>query len=232
MILQIIDGISYATYQQDSDTYNAILEETIADCMTGINPQDITNFVVSSFSSSSLSASSRRLRSFFSIETTVTATNNNAIQTSYVVQSSDSSLTYASVSAQLTSAIDNGVFNDILNSNAQTAGATALEGCTSSVVTTVPIDNNTSSSSTTLSGGAIAGIVIGIVVGLGVLFAIGYYYFGGGISFFGPSNHGSSNPNNTNTRMSDHMAVELENIKSYDDNPIASKKLSSPLVKR
>lgn len=133
--------------------------------MVGINPEDITDLVVT--------PPARRLRS---IDVESNSNVSSAILTSYVVRTSNASLTYTSLSAQLVNAVNSGTFNTILSTNAQASGATALEGCTSSPVVTVPIDTSSSSgSSNTLSDGAIAGIVIGAVVGVGLIAAVVYY---------------------------------------------------------
>jgi hypothetical protein len=173
--------------------------------MVGIDPEDITDLVVL--------PPSRRLRS---IDMESNSNTSAAILTSYVVRTSNTSLSYSSLSAQLVNAVNTGTFNTILSTNAQVSGATALEGCTSSPVTTVPIDTSSSSDSAdSLSGGAIAGIVIGVVVGVALIAAVIYYYLVHNVE-----------PVPTQTpRKQTTTEVELSQSPSVMyDNPIASKK--------
>lgn len=165
----MINGISITTYNSDPALYGSVIIESIADCMTGISANNITGVVIL--------PASRRLSSAIVKQDT----SSNAIAVSYVVQSTNPTLSYTSVSTQLSAAVSGGTFNSILNANAMAVNAVALEGCTSSSVTTqslAPADDNDDNSS--LSTGAIAGIVVGGLVGLGLILAlIAYCLFSG-----------------------------------------------------
>jgi hypothetical protein len=126
--------------------------------MNGVNPEDVTELAVK--------AASRRL-TVNKLHFRQLQSSSNAIDISYVIRSSNSSLSYSALSTQLTEAVSTGVFDSALTANAQDVGATALVGCTSDTVTTAPVENsNDSNNSIGLSTDIIIGISVGAAVGL------------------------------------------------------------------
>jgi hypothetical protein len=174
---QTISGISFDTYSANPSLYDSVLKQTIADCLDGISPDDITDLKVTSASRRLLMNGDASIALSLRTEsgTQHRHLQTNAIRTSYVVRSSNPAVTFDALSTQLESAVSTGVFDAILSENAEDAGATELVGCESSEVSTVPLRTSSGSSSDGLSAGAIAGIVIGCVVGLGILLATSLY---------------------------------------------------------
>ncbi len=142
-LLQIIYGISFSTYITDPDLYNTVLLETIADCMPGLTPQDISNLVVTSPTTRRLLATDVKEEIQFHAdeanEQGHRRLQGSSISIAYIVSSSIVGQSYDYLSAALTNAVNSGEFNIILNNNAKTAGATALVGCSSNSVATTPI---------------------------------------------------------------------------------------------
>lgn len=131
--------------------------------MIGISPEDVTELTVKAASRRRLTTTVNNNRLHFR----QLQSNVNAIHISYVIRTSNSSLSYSVLSTQLTEAVNTGVFSSTLTVNAQTVGATALVGCTSDTVDTTPITNsNNSNNSYGLSTDIIIGISIGAAVGL------------------------------------------------------------------
>jgi hypothetical protein len=93
---------------------------------------------------------------------------------------SRSTFTSKQLQSQLKAAVQDGTFDANLQTAATNNGATNLQGATSNSVTTQTItEGNTPSpraNSTGLSGGAIAGVIIGIFVAL-LLMAWVVYFF-------------------------------------------------------
>lgn len=132
--------------------------------MSGVEASDITNIVVTSPTNRRLSATASDVTS-------------DAVVCSYVVRSTDPTQSYTTLSSQLSNAVSSGLFTNNLNTIAADSGATALVGCSSTSVSSQPIDTSSSSSSSNkLSVGAVAGIVIGVVIGIGLFVSVMYYY--------------------------------------------------------
>ncbi len=157
------------------------MKQTIADCMDGIEPEDITDMVVES-------GQRRLLYSDYAVRLlhlrSETKQNNNnrkleddSIITSYIIRSSDPALTYETLTSQLTAAVSSGTFDSLLTTNAENAGATELVGCETSDITTENVDMSDESSDKGLSAGAIAGIVIGVIVGVSLIIAVVYCFY-------------------------------------------------------
>eukprot|EP01034_Spumella_vulgaris_P022773 gene22773-28935_t len=158
---QVITGISYTTYLTNSSNYERTIKAAVAQTMTGVTPQNIIDFVVAA-------ASSRRLTSGV----------NASISTSYTVSVNEQGQDFTSLSTQLQSAISSGLFNSYLGAYAAQYNAIALEGTTSSL-TSVSNDISSSDSSDedeTIGGGAIAGIVIGVLIVLALFGAVAHHF--------------------------------------------------------
>ena len=133
----MINGISLSTYSSNV-LYQATLLQSIASCMTGISTNDITQLVVTT-TTTSVSSNQRLLLG------TLASTNN--INANYVVNTNSPSVTYTSLSNQLSAAVAGGTFDDYLTNNAKLNGATGFVNCTSAAVTTQQISSSSSSSS-------------------------------------------------------------------------------------
>lgn len=174
--LQIINGISFTTYSMDTELYSSTIISAIAASMQGVPTTAVTDFTAAAASDvphavhladALLSSPSlRRLQSSNAITTTYTVTT----QSVYSAQQ---------LSSQLENAITAGLFDATLHTTASNNGATALTTATSGeLLVTYPQPSGGSSDK--LSDGAIAGIVIGCVAGVVLIFALAYYFMGGG----------------------------------------------------
>lgn len=154
-----------------------MLKQTIADCMEGINSEDITDFVVSSATTRRLLLTKEQTAIGMMDHRQLPATTTDAILTSYIVRTANPDLTYDTLTTQLTTAVDAGVFDTFLSTNAEQQGATELVGCQTSSVSTTYVDTSSGSSSKGLSAGVIAGIVIGVIVGVALIAAAVFCIF-------------------------------------------------------
>jgi hypothetical protein len=179
---QIISGITYDTYMANQDANNQVLLSSIAACMTGITTDDISQLTVT--------AASRRLRKLMNDASVtivsvswmsgLTATTSDSISASYVVATSNPSLSYSTLSSQLATAVSNGTFAGYLTYyGTQVSGGSDLVGCTSSPVSTsnVITDNDDNSG----SNGVNVGLAVGLSIGLFAFcvcasFAAYYFY--------------------------------------------------------
>ncbi len=178
---QTINGINYTTYMSNISAYSLTLKTSIASCMTGLTASNIINLNVYTGSTTGrrLFTLPASLRSPFNVKVDVLATSSNSIYTNYTVSTTQSGVTYDSLSTQLSDNIANGVFDSYLKQYSSVYGAPGFANATSTVVTTTNglAVSNGSSDSNGLSRSAVAGIVVGgIGFGLLVIF-LGYYLF-------------------------------------------------------
>jgi hypothetical protein len=150
--------------------YTATLKDVIAACMDGVSPEEIVDMVVKDVTSSAVAASLLRggdvaVQTSGSIRVTYTVT---------VTVTDDG--TYDTLSSELVSAVNSGEFNDYLTEYGSSTGAVYYIGATSNSVTITNVNANDDDSSdgAGLSGGAIAGIVIGVLAFVALLGAVGY----------------------------------------------------------
>jgi len=152
------------------------LKNTIASCMTGVNPSNVKILNVTS--------ASRRRLSFYSESTA-----SSGISTLYVV-SLASQYSLSDLQSQLESSTSSGFFNKQLTANAEKFGAAGFVNATSTgviIITVAPTNapslppspgsSSNNNNSNKLSAGAIAGITIMSVVVVMALLAAVYYFF-------------------------------------------------------
>jgi hypothetical protein len=149
----------------NQSAYSLTLKNSIARCMTGITASNIIDLVVSS--------SSRRLTLTLS-----SSSSSSSLLTSYTVSTTETGVTYSSLSSQLSTNIENGEFDGFLNYYATVYNTPGFVNATSSTVTTVndlaapPSSND----ATGLNDGEIAGIVIGVTAAVALCCALSYYF--------------------------------------------------------
>jgi hypothetical protein len=148
----------------NQSAYSLTLKNSIASCMTGISASNIIDLVVSS--------PTRRLTS------TLSSSSSSSLATSYSVSTTQTGVTYSSLSSQLETNIANGEFDSFLNYYATVYNTPGFVNATSTSASTVNDLASTSSNNDNsgLNDGEIAGIVIGVTAAL-VLFCAFSYYF-------------------------------------------------------
>jgi hypothetical protein len=175
--------------------------------MSGVEAGDITNIVVTA-------PTNRRL------STTASDVTTDAVVCSYVVRSTDPTQSYTTLSSQLSNAVSTGVFTNNLNSIAADSGATALVGCSSTSVSSQPIETSSSSSSSNkLSAGAVVGIVFGVLIGIGLFVSVMYYY----TMYRERKASASDNMTNVSSAVADDISMKAEGVvMTTMENPLRS----------
>jgi hypothetical protein len=153
-------------YESNRALYNLTLSETIAASMSGVSPQDVQNLDLTSLTSLITPAIRMRMLA----DDSVTAT--------YDVSVRDASLNYDDLTSQLSESVDDGTFDLLLTQYATTNGATGLADATSGAVTTTDTSpNDSGSDSNVLHDDAIAGIVVGTLLGCLLLGLLAWFAF-------------------------------------------------------
>jgi len=154
---QTLTGITLKKYNQNPLLNSGTLKTAIAKTMTGVSASNIKDFKATAGVTAKTDAAS-------------------SILLDYVVAVS-STLTTEELQAQLNSAVEDGTFDNYLHTTAAANNADDLESTTSNTVTTRSLtgDENSKNKST-LSDGAIAGIVIGGFLGLVLIAAIIFFF--------------------------------------------------------
>lgn len=133
--------------------------------MTGVSSSNIINLVVTGISSSGVGATSAQRALASSAQ----------ISASYQVSVRDATLSYGSLSQQLTSAVQSGQFDTYLAAYGQQTGATGFVGATSTSVTTEDLEDTGNDDKKGFSAGEIAGIVIGSLAVVLILGTLSYF---------------------------------------------------------
>jgi len=171
---QTVAGLSLEQFNADIDTNTAILKESVAKTMPGVLPSNIKNFEVTAGPTTSAIA-------LFLRRTAARALAGSSIILKYDVVVS-STQTSEQLQTQLKNAVSDGSFDNFMQTAATEQGATNLQSATSDAIETETIDpadnTDTSSAKDTLSGAAIAGIVIGIFPALVFLFVLVAFFMG------------------------------------------------------
>lgn len=156
-VVQVISGISYATYSTSSN-YTTALKSSIAACMTGVSASDIVDLVVASRSSSAAVHSNIR-------KMQVTAAS-DSISASYDISSSSSSITYTRLISELTTAISDSTFSGYLANYSVIYSAPGFANCTATLESTTDTTNaDDEEQRRPFSKDAVAGLVIlGMIV--------------------------------------------------------------------
>lgn len=198
-VSQVIYGVTKSQYDSSSRNYGSTVQHSVADTMDGISYNDVTVVTVNDQSNSVTrrTLTDSRKSNWFSFSmakdlvteavsgmafwaTTqalakqpLDAANcthkSSSIQINYDVSTSNSSLTYAVLSQQLSTAVSDNSFTSALNNYAITYNAVGLESpACSNKVQTVEI-GGASSSDGDLSTGQVVGIVFAVLMAVGIL---------------------------------------------------------------
>lgn len=166
--LQVITGIDLATYNSNVTAYSLTLRQSIAACMAGVSSANIINLVVTEGASSSVHHQSNQK---------AVLSSTSQIHTAYDVSVRDASLSYSSLSSQLSTAVESGQFDTYLTDFAQQTGAVGFVDATSTTVTTEDLEpsDDDDDKKTGFTSGEIAGVVVGSLAVLLILGTLSYF---------------------------------------------------------
>ena len=180
-VAQTLSGFTNEVYVLNAATYNLVFQQTIAAALGG-SAAGVTPSSINAISVVDIAATRRRNLQQGQGSHAVAAAAAAQSTLSYLVTATSPSASFATLQANLLRATSSGGnFNALLSQYAQASGIQAVINVLAST-TTGPAVITQSSSSTPpkaasgLSGGAIAGVVIGVLVGLCMCGALGYYY--------------------------------------------------------
>eukprot|EP01034_Spumella_vulgaris_P042247 gene42247-52383_t len=188
--------------------------------MDGVSPSDIQNFVASQL------YGRRRLNEGRALS----ATTNSNISIAYTVNAHVTGQTYTSLSNQLNSAVASGAFDEYMGGYAQQNQVTGLTGATATqAVTYEPTDTSSSGSGSSLSGGAVAGIVIGVIGGIAIFAFMVFYTVQNKDSI---NNTGRSEKNTTTSVAEPVEAITVDNPLSVKQSAHVDVELSTTSYKK
>lgn len=180
---QNVDKLTLAIYNAAKAANNITLQNAIAAAMTGVSSDQVTNITVTPITAARTAHT--HMRGFFDTE--------SGCVVHYQVEVESDSHTFESLAAELKESAESGRMNQLLRYYATLYNTTAALGnCTMSVPTTTnlrpivliqsapptvaPTSNSFASiASDNLSGGALAGIIVGSIVFVAILLYIVYY---------------------------------------------------------
>lgn len=161
--MQTIVGFSLDAFNADVELYTLTIKQSVAATMQDVPVESITDLVVTAAAARLVPAT------VLSVQRAMTT---DSVDITYTVTVT-SALTVEALMEQLTSAVEDGTFTDLLQAQALTNGATALTTATSDSVTTTAASDD--DDAPVLDTGAVVGIAIGGFVFL-VLVAVGIYF--------------------------------------------------------
>ncbi len=157
---QAVNGFSKAEYDSDVDLYGLTLKQAIATTMQDVTASGITNLVVTAESTARSVRRALQTSSAVSLAYTVTGVSRYAA---------------APIAAQLEAGLVSGAFDTSLHLLAVQNNATGLLNATSTSAK-IYLADESDAENKTLSGGAIAGIVIGIVAFSAIVGGLTWYF--------------------------------------------------------
>lgn len=147
---KLLQGISNVTYDAQYDLNTMVMKQSIAAVMTGIYPNNITEYSISSaddFNSNSVQGLVQNIQ----VVHRALQSSQDMIIAQYLVLDNNTDANYFTLSDQLYSSVSNGGFDKILQANAAAAGATSLTSVSCTYVTTEEIVNNVPTGAPTYS---------------------------------------------------------------------------------
>jgi hypothetical protein len=169
-VSQTITGLN-ATLFNSNRNYTTALKATIAACMDNVSPDDIYDLVVVDDTTISAAA----IHSLRSVPFGSQSLPGLRARINYkvLVRNPVASLSFASLSEQLSSRVEAGVFDSYLNTYAVQYNAPGLADCSSTAATVVDlVENDDSGKQAGLSLVVVVGIAVGISVGVLLLISI------------------------------------------------------------
>ena len=187
---QPVNGISLSEWNSNILTTTAF-QDAVAATMTGVTTSDIVVTALTSIQSQSTTSS---VKAMASSSQSASVAVNYTVTFDYEILGFSSPMTaYSSLTSQLTVAVQKGNFTSYLQTYGNILGCTYLSSASSNTVsesqivivvpsslnspTSSPIGIQSTGSSATLSSGAVAGVVIVLILALGSIGGVAYYYF-------------------------------------------------------
>ncbi len=169
VFLQVLNGFTKDVYDSDVELYSSTLKLAISTTMQGMTASSIANLVVTAESSGSTARTTAE-----SLRTIRRALQEStAVSLAYTVAGT-SRYSTSDLADQLQAALVSGAFDSSLHAIALQNGAVGLFNATSNSATT-DIDDD-GSDSTTLSTGAIVGIVVACVAFVVIVGGLIWYF--------------------------------------------------------
>jgi hypothetical protein len=181
-VTQILNGISAATFNSNFEMNSIAVAKTVASSVQGVETENVAV-------QHAVDTSRRLLRASLTVSASCQIAYSITIPSTASAGYINAAQAYSSVVSSLNSSIASGAFDATLHSTAASVGATNLEtaqagSASYSAYEAITLSTSSSGSNSALSGGAVAGIVIAVLVATGFLIVASWYFIGSTLRVF------------------------------------------------